>query len=132
MRSAARILMALSFAAVGLLHFTQAATFVAIMPPYVPAALHLPAVYLSGVAEVAGGLGLLVPQLRRAAGWGLLLLLVAVFPANIHMAMNGVGLPGMPVNQTLLWARLPLQFVMAALVWWVAECGSARGTKRES
>lgn len=132
MRSTARILMALSFAAVGLLHFTHAATFVAIMPPYVPASFHLPAVYLSGVAEVAGGLGLLVPQLRRAAGWGLLLLLVAVYPANIHMAMNGVGLPGMPVNQTLLWARLPLQFVMAALVWWVAELGTARGTKRES
>lgn len=55
MRNAARILAAVSFAAVGLLHFTQAATFVAIMPPYVPAALHLPAVYLSGVAEVAGG-----------------------------------------------------------------------------
>ncbi|NQW61975.1 MAG: DoxX family protein [Deltaproteobacteria bacterium] len=132
MRSTARILMALSFAAVGLLHFTHPASFVAIMPPYVPEVLHLPAVYLSGVAEVAGGLGLLVPQLRRAAGWGLLLLLVAVFPANIHMAMNGVGLPGMPVNQTLLWARLPLQFVMAALVWWVAELGTARGTKRES
>lgn len=132
MRNAARILAAVSFAAVGLLHFTQAATFVAIMPPYVPAALHLPAVYLSGVAEVAGGLGLLVPQLRRAAGWGLLLLLVAVFPANIHMAMDGVGLPGMPVNQTLLWARLPLQFVLAAWVCWVAECGSARGIQRGS
>jgi uncharacterized membrane protein len=118
--------MALSFAAVGLLHFTHPATFVAIMPPYVPASVHLPAVYLSGVAEVAGGLGLLVPQLRRAAGWGLLLLLVAVYPANIHMAMNGVGLPGMPVNQTLLWARLPLQFVMAALVWWVAELGKPK------
>lgn len=128
MRNPARILAAVSFAAVGLLHFTQAATFVAIMPPYVHEALHLPAVYISGLAEIAGGIGLLVPQLRRAAGWGLLLLLAAVFPANIHMAVDGVGLPGMPVNQTLLWVRLPLQIVMAAWVWWVAECGRERAS----
>ena len=120
MRRAALLLAALSYVTVGVLHFTSAATFVAIMPPYIPGWLHLPAVYLSGAAEIAGGAGLLVPRFRRAAGWGILMLLVAVFPANIHMAVNKVGLPGMPVNEVLLWARLPLQFVMAAWVWWVA------------
>lgn len=120
MRRAALLLAALSYVIVGVLHFTSPATFVAIMPPYIPGWLHLPAVYLSGAAEIAGGAGLLVPRFRRAAGWGILMLLVAVFPANIHMAVNKVGLPGMPVNEVLLWARLPLQFVMAAWVWWVA------------
>lgn len=126
MRRAALIFAAASYTLIGVLHFTSADTFVAIMPPWIPPSLHLPAVYVSGVAEIAGGLGLLVPRLRRAAGWGILLLLVAVFPANIHMAVNKVGLPGMPVNETMLWARLPMQFVMAAWVWWVAELGKPK------
>lgn len=126
MRRAALFFAAFSYALIGVLHFTSADTFVAIMPPSIPISLHLPAVYVSGVAEIAGGAGLLIPQLRRAAGWGLLLLLAAVFPANIHMAVNKVGLPGMPVNEAMLWARLPLQFVMAAWVWWVAELGKPK------
>jgi len=126
MRRAALFIAAFSYTLIGVLHFTSADTFVAIMPPSIPASLHLPAVYISGVAEIAGGLGLLVPRLRRAAGWGILLLLVAVFPANIHMAVNKVGLPGMPVNEAMLWARLPMQFVMAAWVWWVAALGKPK------
>lgn len=126
MRRAALFLAAFSYTLIGVLHFTSADTFVAIMPPFIPAPLHLPAVYVSGVAEMAGGIGLLIPQLRRAAGWGLLLLLAAVFPANIHMAIHKVGLPGMPVNEAMLWARLPFQFVFAAWVWWVAELGKPK------
>jgi uncharacterized membrane protein len=63
-----------------------------------------------------GGVGLLVPRLRVAAGWGLLALLFAVFPANISMAMNEIYLPDMPQERWMLWARLPVQFVFMAMV----------------
>ena len=76
-------------------------------------------VYLSGAAEIAGGVGLLVPRLRRAAGIGLLLLLVAVFPANIYMAVADVSLPNTHVPQWALWLRLPFQFAFMAWVWFV-------------
>ena len=73
-------------------------------------------VAISGVAEVLGGVGLLVPRLRRPAMWGLLALLLAVFPANVNMALNREELaPSVP--EWTLWARLPLQAVLAWLVW---------------
>ena len=84
-----RVLCASFFVVVGVLHFTNANTFLAIMPPALPYPLFL--VYVSGVFEIVGGIGLLVPFLRRSAGWGLIALLVAVFPANIHMAINEVS-----------------------------------------
>jgi len=62
--------------------------YLKIMPPYVP--LHLAMVYISGGAEIAGGIGLLIPPVRRAAAWGLVALLIAVFPANMYMATNPV------------------------------------------
>jgi uncharacterized membrane protein len=74
-------------------------------------------VYISGVAEIAGGIGLLLRPFRRAAAWGLVALLVAVFPANIYMALDRVGADGVP--GWVLWARLPLQ---AVLIWWVLWC----------
>jgi len=76
-------------------------------------------VYLSGLGEIAGGIGLLIPALRRAAAWGLVILLVAVFPANVYMAMERVPVTGHPLPALLLWARLPLQ---AVLIWWVLWC----------
>ena len=105
--------------AVGVSHFTNPAPFVAIVPPGLPA--HLELVYISGACEVAGGLGLLLPSTRRAAAWGLLALLVAVYPANIHMLVNEVYLPDMPRERWLLWARMPMQFVMAAMVAYAGE-----------
>lgn len=112
-----RVWLAVNFVAIGVLHFTHADLFVAIMPPALP--WHLELVWLSGVFEILGGVGLLVPFSRRFAGWGLLALLVAVFPANIHMAVNEVYLPVDWLNQTPagLWLRLPFQFVFAAAVW---------------
>jgi uncharacterized membrane protein len=74
-------------------------------------------VYISGVAEAAGGVGLLIPQLRRAAAWGLVALLVAVFPANVYMATSA------PAFSWILWARLPLQPVF---IWWVLACTRTR------
>ena len=85
-----RWFLAASFVAVGVGHFTNPAPFVSIVPPYLPEPLAL--VYISGFFEILGGIGLLIPQTRRAAGWGLLALLVAVYPANIHMLVNEVYL----------------------------------------
>jgi uncharacterized membrane protein len=95
-------------------HFIDPEPFLAIVPPALPG--HAQLVFVSGLCEVAGGLGLLIPRVRRAAGWGLLALLLAVYPANIHMALNEVYLPDMPRQAWLLWARLPFQFLFAAMV----------------
>ncbi len=86
------------------------------MPDGLPRPLEL--VYLSGVFEVLGGLGLLIPRLRTAAGWGLIALLVAVFPANVHMLIHADRFPMFPY--WLLWIRLPLQGLLIAWVWWTA------------
>jgi uncharacterized membrane protein len=104
---------AVLFAAAGCLHFVKPAAYLQIMPPYVPWPLAM--VYVSGVAEIAGGAGLLIPRLRRMAAWGIVALLFAVFPANVYMAMNHVQVAA-SVPSVLLWARLPLQFL---LMWWV-------------
>lgn len=95
----------------GVAHFILPQPFIDIVPDYLPAAALL--VYISGAAEIAGGLGLLLPKTRQAAAWGIVALLIAVFPANIHMAINHTIPAGMPEPPAwALWARLPLQFVM--------------------
>jgi len=104
-------LMAALYAGAGVLHFVAPAVYARIVPPYLPAPLAL--VYLSGAAELAGGLGLLLPATRRLAAGGLILLLIAVFPANVYMAQHNAELFQLPA--WLLWARLPLQGV---LIWW--------------
>jgi uncharacterized membrane protein len=99
------------FITAGVLHFMRPEPFVRIMPPGLPAPELL--VYLSGAAEIGLGLGLLPRRTRRLAAWGLVALLLAVFPANVYMATlpgGGLGLP-----QWVLWARLPLQ---GLLIWW--------------
>jgi len=108
-------LLAALFVGAGLLHFWYPAPYLRIMPPALPAPLLL--VALSGAAEVAGGLGLLLPATRRAAGWGLVALLLAVFPANIYMLQihEQLHLPAW-----VAWARLPLQ---PLLLWWVWRVG---------
>ena len=73
-------------------------------------------VYVSGVFEILGGLAVLIPKTRKLAGIGLIALLIAVFPANINMALNSQNFPNIP--NTLLWLRLPLQFVLIGWVWW--------------
>ncbi len=110
-----RALISLLFVAAGLNHFRSTALYVSIMPPYLPFPLAL--VYISGLAEIAGGAGVAIPRTRRAAGWGLLALLLAVFPANISMATDNVVPAGYQIPSTLLWARLPLQFVLMFWVW---------------
>lgn len=114
-----RFVTALMFAGVGVMHFVDPDPFVAIVPPALPAPRAL--VYVSGACEIAGGLGLLFAKTRTAAAWGLLALLVAVFPANIYMAVEEVYLPDMPESKLLLWGRLPFQLLFAAMVAWGGE-----------
>jgi uncharacterized membrane protein len=121
---ASRAALALLFTAAGILHFVSAESYVRIVPPFLPDP-HL-LVLLSGVFEVAGGLGLLVPRFRRAAGLGLVLLLAAVFPANVYMALDPEG-AGRGLAPALLWLRLPLQPLLA---WWVWR--ASRGVEREN
>ena len=105
----------------GCLHFLNTDPYLKIVPPYLP--WRMAAVYLRCAAEIAGGLGLLVPALRRSAAWGLAALLVAVFPANIYMATHNIQVTGHPIPPALLWLRLPLQ---GLLIWWVLWCTAIR------
>jgi uncharacterized membrane protein len=116
-----RWLAALSFVAIGVQHFVDSAAFVMIVPDYLPWPLAL--VYVSGAFEILGGLGLLPARTRSLAGWGLIALLVAVYPANIYMLTHEIYLEGMPHEKWLLWARMPLQLGLAAWVLWVAGIG---------
>jgi uncharacterized membrane protein len=77
----------------------------------------------SGACEILGGLGLLVPSLRRASAWGLVALLIAVFPANVYMAMHPVEAGAAGIAPVLRWGRLPLQIM---LIWWLAWCTRPR------
>ena len=97
----------------GVLHFAKPATYARIVPSYLPFPLML--VYVSGFFEILGGLGLLVAATRRWAAWGLIALYIAVFLANVNMAVHHIGFDG---PSWMLWARLPLQAVLIAWAWW--------------
>lgn len=122
-RYVSRGTLAVLFVAAGVMHFARPQAYERIVPPGFPSPATLVAV--SGVAEIAGGVGLLIPRLRRPAGWGLIALLVAVFPANIYMAVRPDRFADLGVPTWLLWLRLPLQ---GGLIAWVAR--SSRGVAR--
>jgi uncharacterized membrane protein len=109
------------FVFAGAMHFVIPKVYARIVPPYLPAPEAL--VYASGVAEIAGGLGLMARPTRRLAGWWLIATLIAVFPANVHMALHADDFPEVPGGQTALWARLPFQGVFIA---WVVSAMSRR------
>ncbi len=109
----ARSLLATLFVIAGILHFAITPVYTQIMPSFLPAPRLL--VQISGLAEILGGLGLLIPALRPAAAWGLIALLIAVLPANLHMALHPAQFPRIP--PALLWLRLPLQL---PLLWWAS------------
>lgn len=105
----------LAMIGVGVLHFTATRSFEVIVPKWLPAPRWI--VWISGVAEIAGGLGLLIPLTQVWAAWGLIALYVAVFPANINMAMNDLPLGGKKVPRWAQWARLPFQALFIAWAW---------------
>lgn len=119
LKLALKWLLGLLFILAGINHFVHPGFYVAIMPPYLP--WHLELVYLSGLFEVLLGVLLLIPRTTALAAWGLVALLVAVFPANVHMAMNPELFPG--ISPVILWGRLPLQGVFIAWAYWYARAG---------
>jgi uncharacterized membrane protein len=106
------VLLAVLMVVAGVMHFVAPAGYVRIVPRWLPAPGAL--VFVSGVFEILGGLGLLPRATRPWAAWGLIALFIAVFPANVNMAMNRIGFGRKPPPAWLLWARLPLQAVLIA------------------
>jgi uncharacterized membrane protein len=126
-RAYTRYVLSALFMAAGVLHFVAPAFYVAIVPPYLPWPRAL--VYVSGGGEVAGGVGLLLePPMRQWASLGLMALLLAVFPANVHMTHEAVATRGWGAPYTLgTLARLPFQFVLLGIVWWAGWAAGGRG-----
>ncbi len=112
MKKLSRALLPVFFAAAGMLHFIRTPFYMKIMPPYVP--LPLAMVYLSGFLEIIFAVLFCSGKTRRFAAWGLVLLLVAVFPANVHLALHPEIFPSVPAWAA--WLRLPLQ---GLLIGWV-------------
>src|SRR5688572_8841137 len=104
------------FLVAGAMHFLKPRPYAAIVPDALPRKRDI--VYASGVAEMAGGAGVLAARTRRAAGWWLIATLIAIFPANVNMAVNADRFRAIP--RLLLWARLPVQGLLIAWVWRVA------------
>jgi uncharacterized membrane protein len=111
-----RGVLAVSMIVAGILHFAQSEPFIRIVPDFLPAPAAL--VYVSGVIEILLGVGLLVPPTRRISAWGLIALFIAVYPANLNMAINRIEIPGFPNTWWFHAIRLPLQFVLIAWAYW--------------
>jgi uncharacterized membrane protein len=120
-RENARIATGIAFVLTGISHFLIPEKFLEMMPPFLPG--HLFLIYLSGVFEILGGIGLMLSRTKFWAAIGLILLLLAVFPANIFVAWNNVQLGGFMNYSVYQWLRLPMQLVLMAWVWW---CGGER------
>lgn len=123
------------FIAAGIGHFVNTDFFLEIMPEWIP--FHEACVYLSGIAEIVLGVGLQLPQYRRQAAWGIIALLIAVFPVNINMAVIGqtdlqYAPDFVPSSEAALWIRLPMQFVLMAWAWWYTSGESAGEPAPES
>ena len=113
-----RYVIGVLFIGAGVLHFVRPKPYIAMMPPWIP--LHKEAVAVSGVAEIVGGAAMFSSRTARFGCWWLIALLVAVFPANVHMAINPDQIRGLErtgIPNWALWARLPLQAVAIWLVW---------------
>jgi len=105
------IALSLLFINIGIDHFVNPDFYRNIMPAYLP--MHTEAIYISGFFEILGGVAILFPKLRSMAGWGVVLLLIVVFPVNIHMAVNPDLFPDIPLS--FLYIRLVLQFI---IIYW--------------
>lgn len=107
------LVVALFFVVGGVAHFAATDVFAGIVPDYLPAPVLL--VWISGVAELLGATGILIPRLRKLAGYGLIVLCIAVFPANLNMALHPQQFPDIP--PWLLYLRLPLQLIIIGFIW---------------
>jgi uncharacterized membrane protein len=128
MTALSRVSLALFFLIAGVAHWATPSPYLAIIPPYVPWPAAVVAV--SGAAEILGGLGVCFRATRRAAGWWLIILLIAVFPANIQAVSTGMVLPGYVVPEWILWGRLPLQLLLITWIWRVCLSRTSERSKR--
>tara|TARA_B100000029_G_scaffold47055_2_gene43217 strand:+ start:2177 stop:2551 length:375 start_codon:yes stop_codon:yes gene_type:complete len=111
------IIMSFFYIYIGIQHFIDPSWFVQIMPPYLP--FHYEAVYISGFFEIIFGILILVPKTRYVASWGLILLLISVYPANIYLAFNEAPQQAIGISQFFAsWIRLPIQFIFIGLAYW--------------
>ncbi len=121
-----KYILAVGFVLAGLNHFIHDEFYVSIMPPYLP--WHAFLVYLSGCFEIALGASLLNPRYEQMAAWGLIALLIAIFPANVHMAVNAEAYP--QFSSSALWIRLPFQGVLVAWAYWYTRASELRPSVR--
>lgn len=113
--------MGLLYVVAGVLHFVFPKVYARIVPPQFPRPVLL--VYLSGLAEVVLGIGVVLRRTRRESAWGLIALLIAVFPANVYMATNDMIPETVPnwasgIARVAMWVRLPFQGVLILWAWW--------------
>jgi uncharacterized membrane protein len=126
-REAGRTALVIMFLFTGFSHFSSLKhDFAAMIPAPLPDDLWV--IYLTGVFEVAGAVGLLIPRTRRLAGICLVLLLVAMFPANVNAIINGITLGGNA--PTPLWLRAPMQLLYIGMVWWTSIGEDSKGAGR--
>jgi len=114
-------LMGVFYAAAGVMHFVAPKAYTRVVSPQFPRPIAL--VYLSGIAEIFLGIGVLIRRTRQQSAWGIIALLIAVFPANVHMATNDVATDAAPdwaddITRAAMWVRLPLQGILILWAWW--------------
>ena len=119
MKKVLRVVLAIAMIAVGVMHFVRPEPFIKIVPAFLPSPRAL--VLISGVFEVLGGAGLLLERTRRFASLGLVALYVAVFPANINMAIHQINIGDSPMPTWAPWVRLPFQVLFIAWAYWVGR-----------
>ena len=131
MRILVRLLLCALFLFAGTVHLLDPNLFLPIMPPWIPC--HLACIEISGICELLGGFALLIPEagVQLIAGWGLVLLLTAIFPANIYMAVAGVKIHGFPAEPWMAWARLSLQPLLMVGVLWVTDIWPHKTASKE-
>ena len=121
LKTLARFTMGILFILASSMHFMASEAELKIIPEFLP--LRREALYITGVFEFLGGLGLFVPnaRVRRASAWGLFALLVVIFPANVYQAVKNIQLGGFMNTRLYQWGRLPFQIVF---IWWALWCTS--------
>ena len=111
------LIMSCFYMNVGVKHFVEPEWFLQIMPPQFPS--HYAAVYRSGFFELLFGFMLINPRTRFVAGWGIIFIMITVFPANLYLAVSDGIVMG--ISKELAWARLPFQYLFIGLAYWHAK-----------
>lgn len=123
-----RVILAVCIVVAGILHFAVPVPFIRIVPGFLPYPAAI--VYISGIIEIGLGIALLVPPVSHLAAWGLVALFIAVYPANLNMAINGIEISGIPNTWWFQAIRLPFQFVLIAWAYWYTKSSKSSDESR--